>query len=138
MNKVLMTGRLTKEPIYTQASNGIGFTTIVIAVPRPNTKNEITDFFSCVAWKEKADYVSKYIHKGDLVGITGVLQSRSYEDKNTHQNRVITEIYVEQIDFLNGSRNNNNNNQNGNNGAEKYKQQNEAFGTETPNYEPPF
>lgn len=133
MNKVCMTGRLTKDPVYNSYDNSNnGFSNFVIAVTRPNTKNEISDFFSCIVWKEKAEYTSKYIKKGDLVGITGVLQTRSYEDKNTHEKRVMTEIYVEQIELLssvNKNNNSNNNNRSNNNGG---------FGEEEQKYEPFF
>lgn len=100
MNKVLLTGRLTKDPKFNSYNEqNEGFTNFVLAVTRPNTRNEISDFFSCIAWKEKANFVYKYIKKGDLVAITGVLQTRQYDDSKTHEKRVMTEIYVEQIEI---------------------------------------
>ena len=129
MNKVLLTGRLTKDPVYNSYNNGeTGFTNFVLAVTRPNTKNEITDFFSCIAWKDKATFMNKYVKKGDLVAITGVLQTRQYQDKNG-QNRVIIEVYVEQIDLCVGGNKNN---------AKQNTQSSESFGESEPEYEPPF
>ena len=101
MNKVLLTGRLTKDPTFVSYDSGAsGFATFSLAVSRPNTKNDITDFFNCVIWKEKANYVMKYVKKGDLVAITGVLQTRSYLDKKTNKQTVTIEIYVEQLDLM--------------------------------------
>lgn len=126
MNKILLTGRITKDPQLVSYNNGeSGFCNFAIAVTRPNTKNEITDFFSCIAWKEKANYITKYIHKGDLIAITGVLQTRTYEDKNTQEKRVMTEIYVEQVELCISSGN-----------KQNKPQQDSSFGTETPVYEP--
>ncbi len=129
MNKICICGRLTKEPTSATTQKGMRYCNVVVAVQRPNTKGQV-DFFSCVAWQEKADFITKYMHKGDLIGITGMLQSRSYQDKNG-QTKNITEIFIELVDFLQKSNNQNTNTNNN-------RQQQEAFGTETPNYEPPF
>jgi len=125
---------LTKDPVYNTYDNSDnGFSNFVLAVTRPNTKNEISDFFSCIVWKEKAVYTSKYIHKGDLVGITGVLQTRSYEDKKTLEKRVMTEIYVEQIELLSKSNGGNSNYQKPN---KDQNDKNSTFGFEEPEYTP--
>ena len=129
MNKVLLTGRLTKDPKFNSYNGGEdGFTNFVLAVTRPNTKNEITDFFSCIAWKEKAKFINQYIHKGDLVAITGVLQTRQYETAQKTK-QVMTEIYIEQIDLCATVSNKQ---------PKQEEQNNEAFGNEQEIYYPPF
>ena len=129
MNKVLLTGRLTKDPKFNSYNGGEdGFTNFVLAVTRPNTKNEITDFFSCIAWKEKAKFINQYIHKGDLVAITGVLQTRQYETAQKTK-QVMTEIYIEQIDLCATVSNKQ---------PKQEESNNEAFGNEQEIYYPPF
>lgn len=112
MNKVCMTGRLTKDPTFVSFDGNSGFATFSLAVNRPNTKNDVVDFFNCTIWKEKANYVMQYVKKGDLVAITGVLQTRSYEEKSTHEKRIVVEIYVEQLDQMTFARKENNDNSN--------------------------
>lgn len=134
-----MTGRLTKDPVSNSYDSGNSiYVNFSIAVNRPNTKSEISDFFNCVAWKEKAEFISKFIRKGDLVAITGVLQTRTYEDKKTSEKRTTVEIYVEQIELLATRNKSGNSNYQNQNNKDQNNNNNDAFGFDVPEYDPPF
>ena len=101
MNKVILIGRLTKDPEKKSTTNGISVTRFSIAVNR-KWKNEDgtypADFFSCVAWRATADFVAKYFTKGQRIGVCGSLQTRSYEYEG--QKRTATEIVVDEVEFV--------------------------------------
>ena len=102
MNKVILIGRTTQDIELKRMTNGNEVTTFNIAVNRSfkNANGEYdTDFFPCVAFKKLAETISRYVKKGDLVGIEGRLQTRSYTDKDNIK-RYVTEIIVDNIDFL--------------------------------------
>lgn len=97
MNKVTLLGRLTKDPELRKTMSGDSFTSFQLAVKRPRSKDK-TDFIGCVAWNKAAELICTYIKKGQQIGITGMLQTRSYErDGSTTK---ITEVYVEEFDFV--------------------------------------
>lgn len=101
MNKVELVGRLTKEPEVKLTSNQTKFCNFAIAVDRrfkdANGQRQ-ADFISCVAWKQTAEFIQKYFHKGNRIGICGSIQTRSYEDeKGKH---FITEVLVEEVEFV--------------------------------------
>ena len=102
MNHVVMTGNLTRDPDKRMTSGGVSVCTFSIAVQRrvANADGErIADFFNIVAWRGLADICGKYLAKGNKVGITGVLQTRSYEDKDVNT-RYVTEIIADGVEFL--------------------------------------
>ena len=102
MNKVILIGRTTQDVELKRMTNGNEVTTFNIAVNRSfkNANGEYdTDFFPCVAFKKLAETISRYVKKGDLVGIEGRLQARNYTDKDNIK-RYVTEIIVDNIDFL--------------------------------------
>lgn len=102
INKVLLIGRLTANPElkYTTSNNAV--TTFSIAVDR-NFKNEDgnkeADFINIVAWNKKAELIHEYVTKGDLIGVFGRLQVRSYQNERG-ENRRVTEVVLEEIEFL--------------------------------------
>ena len=98
MNKVIMTGRATKDIELKVAPSGTNVATFSIAVKRPFKDNE-SDFFECVAYGKTAELISKYIKKGDLFGIEGRLQARNYTNKEGRK-VYVTEIVVESVEFL--------------------------------------
>ena len=109
LNTVIIEGRLTKDPELKTTPNGISVSTFAIAVSRDykNAAGEYeSDFFDCVAWRNNAERISKYFHKGDGVGIVGRLQTRTYKDKNG-VNRKAIEIIAESIHFPVGSKKSN-------------------------------
>jgi single-strand DNA-binding protein len=101
MNQVILTGRLTSDTDLQTTSSGINFVKATIAVDREfkDTKGEkVTDFFDITVWRQSAEFISKYAGKGDLVGVVGQLQKRSYERDG--KNIWITEVIVDKIQVL--------------------------------------
>jgi len=110
MNKVILIGRLTRDPEMRTTSSGISMTRFTIAVSRPfNTPdgNGQTDFISCITWRRQAENVAKYCSKGSQVAVEGRIQTRTYDDQNG-QKRYITEVVADNVEFL-GSKNSSNN-----------------------------
>ena len=102
MNKVCLNGRLTKDIDLRYTQNNVAEAQFTLAVPR-KFKNQNgdyeSDFINCVAYKQTAEILSKYIGKGDLIGIEGRIQTRSYDDKNGKK-VYVTEVIVENVEFL--------------------------------------
>ena len=102
MNKVILLGRLTRDPEtrYTQTSN-MQVTSFTLAVNRRFVKQgeeRQADFINCVAWNKTAEFVSKYFKKGQQVGIIGRIQTRNYDDEQGIKHYV-TEIIAEEVYF---------------------------------------
>ena len=103
LNRVTLTGHLTKDPDLRATQSGLSVTQFVVAVQRQFAKKDgerEADFISCVAWRKTAENIGKYFHKGDLIGIDGRIQTRSYDDKNG-QRVYVTEVVVDNFAFLN-------------------------------------
>jgi len=102
INRVVLTGRLTRDPELKYLSNGVGVANFGIAVNRPyknqQGENE-ADFFNCVVWRKQAENVANYLNKGSQVAIDGRLQSRRYKNKEGRQVTVI-EIQADSVQFL--------------------------------------
>lgn len=102
MNKVCLTGRITKDPEIRYTANNIAVATFSLAVNR-NFKNADgnydADFINCVAFRNTAELLGKYVHKGDQLGIEGHIQTRNYDDKDGKK-VYITEVMVDSLDFL--------------------------------------
>lgn len=101
INKVILVGRLTRDPQPRKTSNGKSVTSFTVACDR-KTKVEgqpTADFINCVAWNKVADVVAQYTHKGSLVGVEGRIQTRSYDDQGG--NKVfVTEVLADGVQFL--------------------------------------
>lgn len=102
MNSVNITGRLTGDIELKSTQSGIAVCGFTVAVDRPAVKDK-TDFIGCVAWRQKAEFLSKYFAKGDGIEITGVLATRNYEDKNGNKRKAI-EVVCDQISFPKGKK----------------------------------
>jgi len=98
MNQAQLIGRLTRDPEYRQTPNGISVCTFSIAVTRRFNRDE-ADFLNIVTWRGLADNCGKYLTKGQQVGVSGRIQSRSY-DGNDGKKRYITEIVADTVEFL--------------------------------------
>lgn len=96
MNKVLLTGRLVKDPVKHQSTTGEDFGTFCLAVYRG--KDE-TDFINCLAFGKCGELLLDYCKKGHLVGVEGRLQCRKYQDQ-FGQTKYIHEVLVANIDLL--------------------------------------
>ena len=101
LNRVILVGRITKSPELKSTQSNVNFVNFTLAVNRQfadaNGERQ-ADFLSCVVWRNQAENVAKYVHKGDLLGIDGRLQTRSYEVDG--QTRYITEIVCDSVQFL--------------------------------------
>ena len=108
MNKVMLIGRLTKDPElrYTQSGTAVASFTLAVNRRFSNQSGEReADFINCVAWQKSAEFVANYFRKGQQMALEGRLQVRSY-DGNDGQRRWVTEVVAEQIEFV-GSKNEN-------------------------------
>lgn len=102
INQVTLVGRLTKDPELKATTEGTHVTQVTLAVNRSfrNHNGEIdADFIQCTLWRKAAENTAQYCRKGSVVGITGRLQSRHYD--NREGKRVyVTEVVAESIRFL--------------------------------------
>lgn len=103
MNKVLLMGRLTADPELRQTQSGVSSCRFSVAVNRQykNQNGEYeADFITCVAWRQTAEFVSRYFVKGQMIAVEGTLRTGSYQDRQhpdvTHYK---TEVYVDNVEF---------------------------------------
>lgn len=102
MNKVILIGRLTKDPELTTTQNDVKRCGFTLAVDRRFTDkdgNRQADFISCTAWRSTAEFIGKYFGKGKKIGIVGSLQSRTY-DAQDGTKRYVTEVNVDEAEFV--------------------------------------
>jgi single-strand DNA-binding protein len=105
INKVVLVGRLTKDPELRYMGEGQGTprATFTLAVSRPFTNQSSgereADFIPIIVWRKKAEDVKKYLTKGSLVGVEGRIQTRSYDD-NQGIRKFVTEIVSDNVYFL--------------------------------------
>jgi single-strand DNA-binding protein len=98
LNKVIIGGRLTADAELKQTPSGVSVTAFSIAVNRKG-KDAQTDFIDVVAWRQTAEFISKYFKKGSSICIVGSLQKREWTDKN-NQKRYATEVIAEEASFV--------------------------------------
>jgi single-strand DNA-binding protein len=102
LNRVVLIGRLTKDPELRYTPNGVAVTNFTLAVER-NFKNaqgeKETDFFSCSVFKQLAELCANYLAKGKMASIDGRVQIRTYNDKDG-QKHWVTEIIGDNVQFL--------------------------------------
>lgn len=98
INKVILGGRLTADIELKATPNGVAVAQFTIATNRRGN-NAQTDFINCVAWRQTAEFVSKYFSKGSSICVVGELQQRSWEDKNGGK-RYATEVIVSEALFV--------------------------------------
>ena len=100
-NIVVLTGRICQPVELKTTPNGISVCTFSIAVDRAYKKGEEkeTDFLNIVAWRQTAEFVSKWFTKGNLIGIEGSIQTRKYTDKDGN-NRTAFEIVANNVHFI--------------------------------------
>ena len=109
MNKVILIGRLTRDPELRTTTSGTATTSFSIAVDRPfvnqQTGQREADFINCVAWRKQAENISRYCFKGTQVAVEGRIQTRNY-DAQDGTKRYVTEVVCDNVTFL-GSKNSN-------------------------------
>lgn len=102
LNRVILIGRLTKDPELRYTPNGVAVTTFSLAVNRDfkNAKGEKdTDFINIVVWRQLAELCANYLSKGKLAAVEGRLQIRSY-DAQDGQHRTVAEVVADNVQFL--------------------------------------
>lgn len=110
INNVVLVGRLTKEPDLRYTNNGTATASFTLAVNRSfknaNGDRE-ADFINCVIWRKPAETLANYAHRGTLLGVTGRIQTRSYENQQG-QRVYVTEVVVESFSLLESKRDSSN------------------------------
>lgn len=104
INKSVIGGRLTADPELKQTASGISACTFAIAVNRRYTRSDgqqEADFINCQAWRQTAEFITKYFKKGSSICVTGAIQTRSWTDTNG-QKRYATEVVVDEAYFVDG------------------------------------
>ena len=103
MYKSILIGRLTADPELRQTQSGIASCRFTVAVNRKykNDKGEFeADFITCIAWRQTAEFVSKYFSKGKMIAVEGTLHTGSYQDKNYPDvKHYTTDVYVDNVEF---------------------------------------
>lgn len=113
LNRVILMGRLTKDPELKQTPNNVSVATFSLAVDRnyqTDKDNKVTDFINIVAWRHTAEFVKKHFTKGQLVAVEGSIQTRSYQDKDGN-NRTVFEVVADQVYFAEKKQNGSNQSQ---------------------------
>ncbi len=101
MNKVILVGRLTKDPELRATTSGVPVCSFTVACDRRYVKQgeeRKADFINCIAWRQSAEAISKYFVKGNRIALEGSLQTRSWQD-NEGKNRYATEVIVDAWEF---------------------------------------
>ncbi|HAA8102727.1 TPA_asm: single-stranded DNA-binding protein [Listeria monocytogenes] len=102
MNRVVLVGRLTKDPELRYTPAGVAVATFTLAVNRTFTNQNgerEADFIQCVVWRKPAENAANFLKKGSMAGVDGRIQTRNYEDKDGKR-VFVTEIVAESVQFL--------------------------------------
>lgn len=105
MNVIIITGRLTADPILRQTQSGQSVASYTVAVDRfrGSGKEKTTDFINCVSWGKTGEHVAKWFAKGKPILVSGSLQTRKYTDKDGN-NRVAVEVNATSVEFMGGDK----------------------------------
>ena len=101
MNRVILVGRITKDPEVKQTQSNIPVASFTLAVNRQfadQSGERQADFIQCVVWRKQAENLARFVKKGALLGIEGRIQTRTYEAENG--TRYVTEVLCDSIQFL--------------------------------------
>lgn len=101
LNKVILVGRLTVDPEPKTTQRGVSVTSFTVAVNRPRIKDkeQETDFISCVAWRQTAEFVSKFFSKGSSICVIGSIGTRHYVP-DSGEKRYVTEVVADEVKFV--------------------------------------
>ncbi len=109
LNSVIMMGRLTDNPELRQTPNGVNVCSFTIAVERSYAKQGTerqTDFFDVVAWRNTAEFVSRFFQKGRMIAVQGSMETRTYDDRNGIRRKAYT-IVADNVFFADSKRDGN-------------------------------
>ena len=103
LNKTILGGRLTADVEQKQTPNGVSVCNFTIAVNRRSSSSgdQQTDFIKCMAWRQTAEFISKYFKKGSSICVAGSIQTRTWKDNNGNS-RSATEVVVDEAMFVDG------------------------------------
>ena len=102
MNKVILIGRLTKDPELRFTPSGIAVSTVVLGIDRKissKDQEKSTDFIQVIIWGKQAEATANYISKGCKFGVCGRIQTRNYNDKDGNK-KYVTEVVAEEVSFI--------------------------------------
>ncbi|WP_373894368.1 single-stranded DNA-binding protein [Virgibacillus natechei] len=102
LNRVVIVGRLTKDPDLRYTANGVAVANFTVAVDRTFTNQQgerEADFIRCVTWRRQAENLANYMKKGSMVGVDGRVQTRNFEGQDG-KTVFMTEIVAESVQFL--------------------------------------
>lgn len=102
MNKVMLVGILAADPKMRTTQSGVQCASFRVAVQRRFANSQgvrEADFISCIAWRQTAEFVSRYFRKGSRIGLVGTLQTRSYQAQDGTK-RYATEVVVDEVEFV--------------------------------------
>lgn len=106
LNQIVLVGRLTKDLEVLKGENDKKYARITLAIPRSYKNSEgvyETDFVDCVLWTGIAENTTEYCKKGDILGVKGRVQTRTYENAEKEK-RYVTEVVAEKVTFLSSRR----------------------------------
>lgn len=109
INNVVLVGRLTKDPDIRNTQQGTEVASFTLAINRnfkDQNGNREADFINCVAWRKTAELIRDHVSKGQQIGVVGRIQTRSYDNQQV-QKVFVTEVVVNEIQFLESKGNNN-------------------------------
>lgn len=101
LNNAVIMGRLVADPELRTTGSGISVTSFTVAVDRRYARSgeeRQTDFIDVIAWRQNAEFISKFFRKGSMIAIQGYIQTRTYEDKNGNKRKAV-EVVVDNASF---------------------------------------
>ncbi len=102
LNKAILVGRLTKDPELRSTQSGVSVVSFSVAVSRSYARQgeeRQTDFINCVAFRNTADFISRYFSKGNMIAVDGSIQTRTWDDQEGKRHWV-TEVIVNEAHFV--------------------------------------
>lgn len=134
INKVILMGRLTADPVMKQTPQGVSVVSFTVAVDRgfkPKDGSEKqADFISVVAWRQTAEFVARYFSKGKMIIVEGSLRTRNYNDTRYPEvKHYVTEVYADNVTFGESK--------SASSGGDSYSVQNNNSGFQQPSYSTP-
>jgi len=102
LNKAILVGRLTKDPELRSTASGISVVSFTVAITRSYARQgeeRQTDFINCVAFRNTADFISRYFAKGNMIAVDGSIQTRTWDDQEGKRHWV-TEVMVNEAHFV--------------------------------------
>ena len=105
INRVVLLGRLVRDPDVSKTQSGLSVCSFTVACDRRSSKDQegekVADFISCVAWRQDADFLDRYGHKGAVVAVDGRIQTRSYVNRDGYT-VYVTEVVADSVKLPEG------------------------------------